>query len=39
MVAEPNKHWEVFDWMETVEVIEGAGFNVGEIIAGFEGEK
>lgn len=37
MVAEPNKHWEVFDWTETVEVVEGAGFNVGEIIKGFEG--
>ena len=35
MVAEPNKHWEIFDWTETVEVVDGVGFNVAEIIAEF----
>jgi Putative restriction endonuclease len=37
MIAEPNKHWEIFDWSETVEVAEGIGFNVAELIADFEG--
>lgn len=37
MVAEPGKHWEIFDWTETVEVVDEAGFNVGKIIEGFEG--
>ena len=35
MVAEPDKHWEIFDWSETVEVVEGVGFNVAELIADF----
>lgn len=39
MIAEPNKHWEIFDWTETVEVVEGVGFNVGEILEGFEESK
>lgn len=37
IVAEPGKHWEVLDWTETVEGVDGAGFNVGEIVEGVEG--
>ncbi len=30
IVAEPQKHWEIIDWNEDIELIEGIQFNVGK---------
>ncbi len=32
ILAEPRKHWEIIDWDEDIELIEGIMFNVGKYL-------
>jgi Uma2 family endonuclease len=32
IVATPNKHWEIIDWNEDIELMEGIRFNIGKYL-------
>lgn len=32
IVATPGKHWEIIDWTEDIELIEGISFNIGKYL-------